>query len=170
MFLVLTACIEVKFRESQPPGVESLAEIPESFHGMYFNEDGDTLILTSSTFSLVNRKSKCNTLTEFDSLNENIQLKILDDYMFFNMNEDSLWTVALVTPLEDNSFRFSLIDAEDEEILQAVSSITDLGTHLSEEGEPLVYVANPSPDELNRMIQEDIFSVHYTFTRIPHPD
>jgi hypothetical protein len=167
LMLSVNACLEVKFRESQPAGVEPLSEIPSHLQGKYRNQDGDTLILTSTTFTLLNRKSECSKMKEYDSLSEKILIKQWNDFLFLNINEDSLWTVALIQKKEDGSFVFSLIDGEEEETVQLISDITFLTTHYSEDDEPLVYVVNPSKTKLEQMISKDVFSINYHFQRLP---
>lgn len=161
------SCIEVKFKESQPTGIEPLAEIPAYLQGKYRNEHGDTLFLSAKKFSLFNRESECNKMSEHDSISDRVQIKKWNEYLFFNMNEDSLWTVGIIREIEGSGFEFLLIDAEDPEVLTRISSITKMVTYVCEDDEPLVYVVNPSGAELEKMITEKSFSISYNFQRLP---
>jgi hypothetical protein len=166
LITTLSGCIEVKFRESQPKGVAVLMEIPDDFRGTYLNEDGDTLIINATDFVLLNRESECNKLTEKEALSDRLLIKVWKDYLFFNQNEDSLWTVALIQKITDDHFIFSLIDAENEETLKGISSITRMDTHLDEYGDPMIYVVDPVNNELEDLITQGIFDISYNFRRL----
>jgi hypothetical protein len=116
---------------------------------------------------VVNRESECGRLYEQDSLSQNLQIKIWKEYLFCNLNEDSLWTVALIRKEGREGFRLSLIDGEDETMINRIGGIADLTTHLDEDDQPMIFVIDPAPEQLEELISAGAFSIHYHFQRIP---
>lgn len=163
--VLLSSCIEVKFRETQPTGISSLTSFPSELRGTYQNQDGDTLEIGITNVNLLNRKSKCDRLFEQDSLSNTVQLTKWKKYFFVNLTEDSLWTVCVMKKLNNGDLIVSLIDAESESTISLISEITPLETIYFDE-EPELYIINPEHKDLEAIIESGAFSIQYTFKKI----
>lgn len=163
--VLLSSCIEVKFRETQPTGISSLTSFPSELRGTYQNQDGDTLEIGITNVNLLNRKSKCDRLFEQDSLSNTVQLTKWKKYFFVNLTEDSLWTVCVMKKLNNGDLIVSLIDAESESTISLISEITPLETIYFDE-EPELYIINPEHKDLEAIIESGAFSIQYIFKKI----
>jgi hypothetical protein len=158
--------MEVKFKTSQPKGAGSIDIFPDELQGTYVNQDGDTLEVSGKYFTLVNRKSKCDRLFERDSLSQMMLLKPWHDKYVLNVFEDSLWTAVLLEKTDTKILNVMLIDAEDEEIVGSISSITIMDTLFTDDGEIIHYVIDPDEPALLQMVEENLFSDQYFFKKI----
>ncbi len=164
--LIAAACTEVKFRNIQPSESSVLKAFPEKLMGSYVNQDGDTLLVSEKNISLVNRASECNPFYEHDSLSQDIVLTSFNDSYLLNIQEDSLWTLALIIYSSREFLDVSLIDAEDEETMNTLSQITALDTLFSEDNEVIHFIIDPDSMTLAGVIHLGLFSDHYRFKRI----
>ncbi|MEJ2593810.1 MAG: hypothetical protein P8100_01460 [bacterium] len=166
LILVTAACTEVKFRNIQPSNASILETFPDSLEGIYLNQDGDTLMISEKNISLVNRASECNPFYEHDSLGQDILLTFFKGSYLLNIQEDSLWTLALIRHPNQKMLDVSLIDGEDLESLETLSQITLVDTIFSEDGEVIHFIIDPDSTILLEIIQHGLFSDHYQFKRI----
>lgn len=163
----LTSCLEVKFTESQPNKLSGLAYFPEELAGKYINQDGDTLIIKGKYLFLANRKSKCASLFEQDSISNTILLKKWKSYYFLNLYEDDFWTVVLAERNDAGTLTVSLIDGESDETISNINTVHTLDTLFTDEGEVIHYSLTPSHKELSKLIELGIFSDQYFFEKLP---
>jgi hypothetical protein len=164
--VILVACDEVNFEHAQPMTAEDYSAFPKNLQGNYVSKDSDTIIVTENTISLFNQSNPCDKLSEHDSLGDLIRLRYADGLYFLNIKEHEYWSVLLVQILEGDSAKVLMLKPDDESVLSAIQNITSLKKIEDNNEDILYYVIDPSPKELEQLVNGNLFSPISTLYRI----
>lgn len=152
--LLMTACVEVQFRNAQPEAAANLLSVPDELRGTYLNKSGDTLIISEKGFYFGKAGSELDMSLKANEL----ELKKQGDYYFFNQKNNKYWSVVLLKPQNNGkSIISSAIDATEEEQIKKLKNITAVEEVRGEDGEVDKYIVSPSAEELEQMIEQKVF-------------
>ncbi len=160
LLVVLAACTEVYFTESQPAGKKALKQIPEDFHGFYLDPDNkDTIQINNVSFG-VGKDARF--------LSDSIELKKWKKYYFLNIQEDQkrYWEVYLIQFTDNKTLEVSIIDGDDSVTVNLLKTVTDVSSKENSDGKVDYYLINPSRKELRYMLEKGVFSSTMKYSRI----
>lgn len=161
--LLLYSCKEVSFREPQPAGVASLAEIPKLLHGYYVaigekGNDTDTLIVESWGYHFRDTKEK-DWLGK-GVISDSLVIKSYQNYYFVNFRTGDQWVLRLIRQKPNGSIEFMSIpvsdDAKRKDILKKLSK--KFPVKEIQKKDDTFYQINPTRDQLMQLIQEGFFT------------
>ncbi len=156
LFLILFGCKEISFKEPQPRGKKSLAEIPAELQGTYLlsaeNESSkDTLVVSNNGYLIVSDRKK-------SVLGDSLVVKKFKGYYFVNINENPEWLLRVIKREKNGDLSYMSMDVQE-------NSFNDLLKRLSKEvridsiqtGTEKLYQIDPSPKELLKLISKGYF-------------
>lgn len=156
LFLTITACKEVSFKEPQPRGKRALLEIPNELRGKYLlvETDGstkDTLIVTKNQYYIIGDSTR-------GELGDSLVLKKYKGYYFFNDNENPEWLLRVVKKEPNGDLTYMFMDTEEK-------SFNDFLIKLNDEikidsivvNDKKLYQIDPSPKQLIALIKKGYF-------------
>jgi len=164
--IFLQSCVEVRFEEPQPKGIENLDVFPEAFQGLYLLGDMDTLEVSREDIKIHNYKApeKDNlALLEKDSytISEQFVIRKWKKNFYINIKEkeDSVWTLLVLKSSKKETGAASLtLKEKDTEKINKLKKITKVKEIRHDDGGLAYFLVNPSRRELKKILK--LFPVH----------
>jgi len=165
MMLLLAACDQVIFTESQPPKVKPLSEIPAVLQGIFLDQDGDSLYVHEQSFSYYS-----DEYSSFQDvyLSDSAVLKEYKGHFFYStpiMLETEKYWLCYLLHSNENGFDLYTMDPEDVVKLAKLQEITSKIGDI-EEGDNAYYLFEPKKKDYKKIISDTIFTKMISFTRI----
>lgn len=167
LVLILASCDQVIFPEAQPKKVKAMSDIPSELHGVYLDENGDSLIIYSRYYTYNDE--------EFDH-SENIYLSdsaVLKEYhdRYFLSNRTIIdsqyyFVTFIIESLDDGkTLEVYAMDPDDVVKLAKLQEITSKVMDI--EG-PVIdhYLFDPKKKNYKQIIDDTIFTKVITFKKI----
>lgn len=154
VFFLLISCVEVKFEEPQPHGVNAFKSIPKNFRGAYLLGDKDTVRITAKNFTF---KKKKNGKPELHELSDVFVLKKWQNTYFFNFKneDDENWSVIFISKNKEKKLMLGYLAYSDKDSveIEKLREITRLITIKNENDETEGYLIKPSKKELKQIMK-----------------
>ncbi|GIV36950.1 MAG: hypothetical protein KatS3mg032_1329 [Cyclobacteriaceae bacterium] len=161
---LMTACTEVSFKEPQPQGVKSLKAVPQKLQGTFMPEQDGLLagkiVIYANGYRV--EKSDASEPAEVYPLSDSLVLKYYKGYYFVSLRDESAWLLRVVKPQKDGSLMLMEMPALSEEktkrqeqlnALRKIAPVTETEIRGS-----AVYIMEPTPKQLLRLLREGYFS------------
>lgn len=161
----LASCKDVYFTEAQPVTSAEMQAFPREVVGKWIAKgESDTLVITARCFS---SKNDNGIFDFYGVLGNDHKLTRLNTMHYLNVRnpENNYWHVYAFD-LKQDSLRVFAVDGDDVESGNKLAASSFGRAMLDEEGEITAYVLNPSPIELNRMWEQDLFKQVWQLGRI----
>lgn len=163
LIVFISSCVEVKFEQPQPAGIEAEKIFPADLQGAYIDENNDTLIINDVTYRFGNGKTIFGGGGE---LSENLILKKYKKYYFLSEKNDSLWNIIVVKLNNKKDLKVFMIDGENKEKIEELKKITNVKEKYKNKGEIDYYIINPDKKELRKILRKEILTEVGTFNKI----
>lgn len=160
----LFSCTEFRFTEPVPQDGKVLKTIPKSFHGVYADQEGDTLRVFSSYYSLY-MGEEIGTIQ--DTINDSADESVLTDgtHIFVNLKaEDNTWS-CYVGKLTKEGIDILFFSAE-EIGLREMSNIARYNAVLDEDEEMAYYLTKVTDEQFNKMLASPIMEPLLSLKRV----
>lgn len=162
--LLLVSCKEVSFKEPQPEGIKSLAEIPSALRGQYLSIDegtgeaSDTLIIESWGYHFKDKEDK--DWLGRGQISDSLVIKFYNNYYFVNFKSGDQWVLRLVKQKSNGGIEFLSIDIQDEtkrkNILKTISKKMEIKE--IHKDDDTFYQIEPTRAQLMQLIKEGLFT------------
>lgn len=156
-FLGLIGCQEITYREPQPKGVNTLAEIPEALRGHYLlPEDNravrDTLVVEAHTYFALSDKGDKRVL------GDSLLLRYHKGYYFVNLYNSPEWLVRAMRLEPNGDITYFMLGAEEKEFPAFIKSFgREIKVDSSVVGGKKLYQIDPSPTQLIGLLKKGQF-------------
>ncbi len=162
---MLASCTEISYKQPQPKGVKSLAQVPAKMQGRYLikeNDDTvDTLIVMKDGYRLGN--------DDLALLSDSLILKYYKGYYFLNIRENFSWYLRIMRLQKNGDLTFMEMEdfpEEDEAISAYISKLSAVVPVVKTEADnQTYYIIDPEPKQLLELIKKGYFRER-TFKRI----
>jgi hypothetical protein len=167
LFLLLTGCQEITYREPQPKGVKSLADIPESMRGRYLlPEDNramrDTLVVEANTYYATSDKGDKRVL------GDSLLLRFYKGYYFLSLYNNPEWLSRVVRLEPNGDIAYYMLGAEEKNFPTFVRQLTEqIKIDSSVVGDKKLYQIDPSPQQLLALIKKGYFRQTAILKKLP---
>ncbi|MBX2965062.1 MAG: hypothetical protein KF845_02870 [Cyclobacteriaceae bacterium] len=155
--LFAVSCSEISYKEPQPKGVKSLAEMPGKLHGRYLvsDEEGstDTLIIFNKGYRIGN--------DEAAALSDSLVLKYYKGFYFINIRDDVAWYLRIVKQEKNGDILYMAMPEATSEYKGGVFKDVlsrDIPVAETEVDGKVHYLIDPSPKKLVDLIRKGYFS------------
>ena len=162
LIVFISSCVEVKFEQPQPAGIEAEKIFPADLQGTYIDENNDTLIINDVTYKFGNKKTIFGGGRE---LSENLILKKYNKYYFLSEKNDTTWNIIVIKLKSKKDLKIFMIDGENKEKIEELKKITTVKELFDNNGEINGYIINPDKKELKKMLRKKIFTEIGTFKK-----
>jgi hypothetical protein len=161
---LMAACTEVSFKEPQPQGVKSLKAVPKKLQGTYLPEqDGlspGKIVIYANGYRV--EKMDASDPAEVYPLSDSLVLKYYKGYYFVSLRDESVWLLRVVKPQKDGSLLLMEMPALSEDKTKRRGQLNELRKIApvteSEIRGSAVYIMEPRPKQLLRLLREGYFS------------
>ena len=151
LLVMLSSCVEVGFKHTQPSKANNLSEIPKEMIDFYANKKSDSA--SGGINDLYNSD-------DFDtSLSETTILKKWKGKYFLNQKEDGLWHVFMIVPVSNDKFETYQLDGGNENTVELLKRITEVEEVFSDDGELESLILDPTNREFKKIIKSGAFEV-----------
>lgn len=157
--LLLSACTEVYFTETQPVGKRPLTEFPPEVQGWFIDDqEGDTVHIRSRGFDLTE---------ESGDLSDTLVLTKMKNLYFLNIQntENNLWEVYIIEPLNPFEFHVHSIDGENDSTMTAIRAILSVKQEENDDGSVAHFILSPTSKEFKKLLKSGVFSNTIVFRR-----
>jgi hypothetical protein len=161
---ILFSCTEFRFTEPVPQDGKVLKAIPKSFHGIYADEEGDTLRVFSNYYSLY-MGEEIGTIQ--DTINDSADERVLSDgtHIFVNlMSDDNTWS-CYVGKLTKEGIDILFFSAE-EIGLREMNNIARYNAVLDEDEEVAYYLIRVTDEQFKGMLASPIMEPLLSLKRV----
>jgi hypothetical protein len=166
LVFLLASCDQVIFTEPQPKKVKAMSEIPEELRGMYLDQNEDSLIVYSHSFSYYG-----DDFSDFENiyLSDSAVLKYYYGRYFMNTRatiNGQYYFITYIVEMLDNGKTLKLFGMDSENIvkLAKLQEITSKVEDIEDEG--TYYLFDPKKKDYKKIINDTIFSEMFTFRKI----
>ena len=166
--LLVVACDPVLFEEPQPRKVKTISEIPEAMHGVYYANDGDSLIIGEKFIvyildAIIDRKPVY--------LSDSTILKYYKGRYFLNLwydvDDEHYWDLYLIDFVEDsNILNVYTMDPGDIVKLAKLQEITSKVRDLEDDEGDEYYLFAPKKKHYKKIIADSVFTKMISFNRV----
>lgn len=156
-FLGLIGCQEITYREPQPKGVNTLAEIPEALRGRYLlPEDNravrDTLVVEAHTYYALSDKGDKRVL------GDSLLLRYYKGYYFISLNNNPEWLVRAMRLEPNGDIAYFMLGAEEKEFPVFIKNFgREIKVDSSVVNGKRLYQIDPSPAQLVGLLKKGQF-------------
>lgn len=165
--ILLSACDQVIYTDSQPVKTKSLLVIPAALQGKWIDQNGDTLSVYDNYFHY---PSKEFTIEEPEYLSDSAILKQYKGKYFYNrrilIGSDIFWLTYMIDPIEDGkALDLYTMDPDDIVKLAKLQEVTSKLRDV-EEGESNYYLFSPKKKHYKKIIADSIFTRVIRFSKL----
>lgn len=165
LFVTITSCKEVSYKEPQPKGKPALQEIPRELRGKYLligenGTDTDTLIVTGKGYYVSSDSSS-------GILGDSLVVKKYKGYYFFNDNENPEWLLRIIKKERNGDLSYMHMDRGQQSFNDFLIELNkDIEIDSSEVDGKMLYQIDPTPRELMSLIKKGYFRKTITIKRL----
>ncbi|MBX2944355.1 MAG: hypothetical protein KF725_00875 [Cyclobacteriaceae bacterium] len=162
--IYLASCSEISYKEPQPKGIKSLAQVPAKLQGKYLimeeGELADTLIVMPGGYKLGK--------DELAMLSDSLVMKHYKGYYFINLRNEFSWYLRVVKQQKNGDLLYLSMPEVSHEYQgkkfrdQLAQEVTIVETEV--DGKTF-YLIDPSPKKLIQLIQKGYFN-EQTFQKV----
>ncbi len=151
---LLASCSVVRFDVPQPNGVKNLDRIPDKLTGMFIGTNNDTLMVNVGWFSFKSTKGDMNVDLK---LSDSTVLRQYKGYYFLSNQEADGWNVVAVEPKSGDRVTLLMLYVDNADRLARIQKIVKLREKKKSDGETDYYLANPTKEELIKLLEQGLF-------------
>lgn len=155
LVIALVACKEVSYKEPQPKGVSSLAQVPSKLQGSYqFTDDKgntETIIITKRGFYAKSEPK------DYWKLSDSLVMKTYENFYFISKNENPEWVLRVLQLEKTGDLAYwSMEYGEDfNGFLERLGREIQIDS--TEVKDEKLYQIDPSPKELIGLLNKGYF-------------
>jgi|SRR5690349_23527414 hypothetical protein len=169
LFLLMSACKEVSFREPQPRGRRALASIPQKLQGRYlpYQDNGelssDTVVITRNgyRFGYADPMPHTHHRDEYEQgvLSDSLVLKSYRGYYFLNLLEEKEWLLRVIQQQRNGDLLYLTMEQENVDFKDYIRKLSyEIPIDSVKVGEDMRYRIDPSPSKLIELIDKGFFT------------
>lgn len=167
MLLLFAACDPVIFPEAQPGKVKALKEIPEVLHGIYLDENDDSLMVYDQWFYYEGDEFS-GSHTRY--LSDSVELKYYRERYFYNarikIGEEFFWILYMIHSIDSgHTLDLYTMDPGDIVKLAKLQEITSKDRDIESEGVEY-YLFAPRKRHYKKIISDSIFTKMNSFRKL----
>lgn len=154
---ILSSCTDIAFDQPLPPDEVVLAEMPVELLGSYENKDGDELIIKEVSLRVLDKEHQMGSET---------QMKQFKDSYFLNLEDEEGNFQVFFAQLDGQDLNVFWFDGEDDKTLKKLTSLAQVETRRSENGEVDGYVVHVTQQEFLDLLGAAAYNELGTYYRV----
>ena len=158
----LASCNMIRFSEPQPAGIKNLDRLPAEVNGMFVGNDNDTLIVNVGYFSFKSSKGDINLNMK---LGDSTVVRKYQNYIFISNRENDGWNLVVAEPKEGDRLTLYMLYTDNTDQLARIKKIITLTEKKDAEGKIDHYIANPTKEQLIKLLKQGLFREVVTLTK-----